>query len=318
MRFAARVVKYAANRHLQRFPGWMMRQFLGRLAVLLIVILVIFGVYRLITVRPLEPGAFFGSSDGRRLVVADAARLAEAPPYTLAAFQAAQQAGANALYLPLHLTRDGELVVLASPDLAVTTGRSSQVSDQTLAELQQLDAGYTFDPGGDGSFPWRGRGAQIMALPDVLAAFPEMRFVVSIEEPNLQSLAALLQAADATGSRPRLLALVDDPPLAATLRQQAPDIATANTTAETNAFLTTQRLRLTPFYRPAAPAVLLDGGEIRTSLVDAAHSRGIHVLALSSEGAAAALQPLIDDGIDGVVVQDLGAVPGLRWPDQAE
>lgn len=279
----------------------MMRQLLGRLAVLLIVILVIFGVYRLITVRPLEPGAFFAPGNGGQLVVADMARSAEAPPYTLAALQAAQQAGANALYLPLHLTRDGELVVLGSTDLAATAGRQGKVSDLTLEELRQLSG-----------------GAQIMSLQEVLAAFPQMRFVVKVEEPNLQSLAALLQAADATGSRPRLVAIVDDPPLAATLRQQAPELATANTTSETKAFLTTQRLRLTPYYRPEAPAMLLQSSAIRKPVVDAAHSRGIRVIALPSDQITNTVQPLVDTGIDGVVVQDLGVIAGLRWPLQSQ
>ena len=178
-------------------------------------------------------------------------------------------------YLPVQLTRDGELVVLGSADLSQLTERSELVSQLTLAEVQGLDAGYRFDPAGDGFFPWRGKGQRLLSLQDVLAAFPDELIVIKMEEPGFASLAALLQAADATGSRARLLAIVDEQQLANTLRSQAPDMATANTGAEAGAFLTTQRLRMTPFYRPAAPGLILDGDKVSSQLVKSAHSRGM-------------------------------------------
>ena len=293
-----------------------MRQFLVRLVAFLAVILVIFGLYRLITVQPLKPSAFFAPVAQAPLVIADTGRLSQAPPYTLAAFEAAQQAGATGFYLPVHLTRDGELVVLGSADLAQLTERSELVSQLTLAEVQGLDAGYRFDPAGDGSFPWRGKNQRVLSLQDVLVAFPDESMVIRIEEPNFASVAALLQAVDATGSRPRLLAIVDEPQLANTLRSQAPDLATANTSAEAGAFLATQRLRLTPFYRPAAPGWILDGDRVSSPLVKSAHSRGIHVLAVASDQPSEILSQWLKAGVDGVVTSDLQTIPGISSPGQ--
>ena len=288
-----------------------MRQFLVRLLAFLVVILVIFGLYRLITVQPLEPSDFFAQATKAPLVIADTGRFTQAPPYTLAALDAAQQAGADGFYLPVQLTRDGELVVLSQADLSQLTERNEPVSQLTLAEVQGLDAGYRFDPAGDGAFPWRGKGQRVLSLQDVLEAFPKELIVVKVEEPGFASLAALLQAADSTGSRPRLLAIVDEQQLANTLRSQASDLATANTSAEAAAFLTTQRLRMTPFYRPAAPGLILDGDQVSRRLSNSAHNRGIRVLAVADGQPSDVVGQWLDAGADGVIVSDLKAIPAL-------
>lgn len=294
-----------------------MRQFLVRLLAFLVAILVTFGLYRLITVQPLKPSAFFASAEPSPLVIADTAKSTVAPPYTLAALEAAQQAGAGGFYLPVRLTRDGELVVIGSPDLAQLTESSGQVAQSTLAEIQALDAGYQYDPAGDGSFPWRGANQHILSLQDVLTTFPDMSIVVEVTEPGFASLAALLQAADATGARDRLLAMVDEQQLANTLRSQAPDLATANTSAESTAFLTTYRLHMTPFYRPAAPGLVLDGDQVSRRLARSAHSRGIRLLAVGDGQPVETVRGWLDAGADGVIVPDLQAIHALRTSSQS-
>ena len=63
-----------------------------------------------------------------------------APENTLAAFRAGLEQGADALELDVHLSRDGELVVIHDPILARTTNAAGEVGDMTFAELRQLDA----------------------------------------------------------------------------------------------------------------------------------------------------------------------------------
>jgi glycerophosphoryl diester phosphodiesterase len=289
-----------------------MRQSLGRLILLVVVVVLIFGMYRLLTVQPLEQAAFFDSGRWPYLMVADTGQGMDAPPYTTAAFDAALQAGASGLYLPLWQTADGHLAVLGSPDLSLSTDGSGQVSDLTLAELASLDAGYRFDPAGDGSYPWRGQGQHPLSLPAVLEAYPEARLVVSLEQPNLTGLAALLQAVDAAGARDRVLAVVDDQQLVDTLRQQAPGLATTYTAQETDGFLAADRLRLVAFYRPAAQALILDGDQIGQRLVRAAHSRGVSVLARGGPAASdTEMQGWIDQGADGVIAGSVASIAGL-------
>lgn len=261
-----------------------MRQFLLRLLLLLLVVSVIFGIYRLLTIRPLDNVAFFRDRPG--LAAVDSASPAGAHPYTLAAFQAANAAGANGLYLPVQLTSDGVLLV----------------TDLDLSGLARADL--------DGMAAFTGA----LTLQEALTAFPEMRAIVDLRQPTLQGVAALLQAIDASRARARVLAAVDHPLLANILREQAPDLGTVATSAEAAAFLTTQRFRLTPFYRPVAPALLLAGDEIDKRLVDAARGRGMHLVALAGQQESAALQALIDAGVDGVVVTDPAPLGELSWP----
>jgi glycerophosphoryl diester phosphodiesterase len=63
-----------------------------------------------------------------------------APENTLAAFRAGLAYDADALELDVHLSRDGELVVIHDPVLARTTNAAGEVGALTFAELRRLDA----------------------------------------------------------------------------------------------------------------------------------------------------------------------------------
>lgn len=64
-----------------------------------------------------------------------------APENTLAAFQHASAVGATMLECDVHLTKDGEVVVIHDETLERTTNSAGWVMDKTLAELRTLDAG---------------------------------------------------------------------------------------------------------------------------------------------------------------------------------
>lgn len=70
-----------------------------------------------------------------------------APENTLASFQAALDVGVDMIELDVHLSRDGELVVIHDPRLERTTDGSGLVGDFTLEELKGLDASAKFEGG---------------------------------------------------------------------------------------------------------------------------------------------------------------------------
>jgi glycerophosphoryl diester phosphodiesterase len=70
----------------------------------------------------------------------------EAPGNTLAAFLLAIELGADGIELDVHLSKDGEPVVIHDFTLERTTNGEGLVRDKTLAELKGLDAGIWFDP----------------------------------------------------------------------------------------------------------------------------------------------------------------------------
>lgn len=277
-----------------------MRQGLVRLILLVIVLLVIFGVYRLLTIDPIDGGPFFDPA-ARPLVLVEPAGSDDAAPFTLAAFEHVAAGDVSGFYLPVYLTLDGDLVAAPSDDLAQISNGQGKLSELTLDEVQALDAGYLYDPGGDGAFPLRGRGSQFLSLGQLLAAFPDQRFAVELRQPGLQSLAALLQVADGQNARSRLLAVVDDQQLVDTLRQQAPDLATAMTSAETSSYLMLNRLGLAAFYRPVAPGLLLSAEQFRPRVARAAHSGGMSAL-VTLEPDADDAQAWIEQSADGVII----------------
>ncbi len=68
------------------------------------------------------------------------------PENTLAAFQAAVEAGVSMIELDVNFSRDRKVVVIHDATLERTTDGHGAVSDNTMAELKKLDAGSWFDP----------------------------------------------------------------------------------------------------------------------------------------------------------------------------
>jgi glycerophosphoryl diester phosphodiesterase len=66
---------------------------------------------------------------------------AEHPENTLASFRSAIELGVDMIECDVHLSADGELVVIHDHTLERTTDGSGLVAQRTLAELRRLDAG---------------------------------------------------------------------------------------------------------------------------------------------------------------------------------
>ena len=133
----------------------------------------------------------------------------EAPSNTLFAFKSAiRDRGADTLELDVNLTEDGQLVVIHDDTVNRTTQETrdrasgfSEVNDLTLAEVQALDAGYTFRPGHydksepASAYPYRGvrtgqvrppagyhaNDFKIPTLREVLDVFPKTPINIEIK-----------------------------------------------------------------------------------------------------------------------------------------
>ncbi|ABW01447.1 glycerophosphodiester phosphodiesterase [Caldivirga maquilingensis] len=83
-----------------------------------------------------------------------------APENTIPSFKMAIEAGVDGIELDVHMTKDGEPVVIHDDTLDRTTTGSGYVKDHTTNELRNLDAGVKFDA------KWR--GVRIPTLDEVL------------------------------------------------------------------------------------------------------------------------------------------------------
>src|SRR5258706_12889234 len=76
------------------------------------------------------------------LVIAHRGDSAHRPENTLAAFASALEIGAAIAEFDVHLTRDGEVVVIHDATLDRTTDGHGAVRNLTLAEIRRFSAGY--------------------------------------------------------------------------------------------------------------------------------------------------------------------------------
>jgi glycerophosphoryl diester phosphodiesterase len=115
------------------------------------------------------------------LVVAHRGAASIAPENTMEAYKLAVEAGADAIELDVHLTADGQLVVIHDESLDRTTDRSGSIASMTMKEIRAADAGYRFEAD-DGTFPFRGKGLTVPTLAEVLEWLPDgMGLVVEVK-----------------------------------------------------------------------------------------------------------------------------------------
>jgi glycerophosphoryl diester phosphodiesterase len=255
----------------------------------------------------------------------------EAPSSTLFAMREAVAAGADALELDVHMSKDGVLMVCHDATVDRTTDGTGAIADLTLDELRRLDNAHWWIPGtvvdhehaDDPSlYVHRGKAAddpefRIATLDEVLEAFPDtfLNFdikqtapaVVSYEQP----LAEALQRAGRAGSV--IVASFND--LATDrFREFAPEIHTSLGTNATADFYRAVQAGDPP--PPTAgvalqvPRTFGDLPVVTERFVEAAHAAGlaVHVWTIDDEQEMA---DLVDLGVDGVMTDRPRALEGV-------
>lgn len=228
----------------------------------------------------------------------------------MAAFRLAGEMGADAIELDAKLTRDGQVVVHHDGTLDRTTTGSGRVSEHTLAQIRQLDAGSKFDV--------RFSGEHVPALEEVLAEFGR-KVLINVElkdhefpgDDLPQAAAALVRS---MGLQARVLFSSFNPLALRRARRQAPEIPTAllERASDGRAKRALFRLISPPWaYHPEDRMV--DAG-----LIDDEHRRGRRVNVWPVNHAAR-IARLLAWGIDGVITATPDVAYGLRdeWRQRA-
>lgn len=86
----------------------------------------------------MSPGA---GTNGHIQVIGHRGAAALRPENTLAGFQLAIDLGVDGVECDVHLTRDGQIVVMHDEDVSRTTNGTGRVADLDLAQIRRLDAG---------------------------------------------------------------------------------------------------------------------------------------------------------------------------------
>lgn len=132
------------------------------------------------------------SDPAARIVIGHRGAAARFPENTAASFDYALSLGVDAIEFDLRVSRDGVAVVIHDPTVDRTTDGTGAVAELTLTELKALDAGARFTPDGR-TFPWRGRGLQILTFDELLDRYPAIPLLIELKlaaaaEPALRAI----------------------------------------------------------------------------------------------------------------------------------
>lgn len=118
-------------------------------------------------------------------IVAHRGASAYMPENTMEAFRLAfDRFHVDMIEFDVHFSKDNVPVVIHDSRLERTTNGEGYVSQRLFKDLENLDAGYYFDPQGKKIYPERDQGIRISSLEQVLIAFPGRALGVEIKEKS--------------------------------------------------------------------------------------------------------------------------------------
>ncbi len=282
------------------------------LRALLIVVALLVAAYAVLALlaRPAAEHPYFDQFDEGPLVLAHGGGQRLWPDNSLAAFAGSTALGADVLEVDVHQDADGEFRVIHDATVDRTTDGSGAVAELTGTQLQSLDAGYRWTTGGpsaaeDGEFHYRGQGATIPTLAEVLAGFPEMAVNIELKQDDADAARALCEQLREGGDTQRVMvASFHSVPMNA-FRDACPEVATSATRQEVTLFYVLARARLAAIYSPPFQAVqvpVAQGGltVVMPRFIEAAHSRNLRVQVWTINDAAE-MERLLGLGADGII-----------------
>jgi len=243
----------------------------------------------------------------------------EGPSSTLAAIAGGLAAGATAIELDVHATKDRHLVVCHDETVDRTTDGSGQICDLTLEQVRALDNAHWFIPGSDvapghedEAYLLRGKAPVdhrygIATLSEVLEAFPGVTLNLDIKrtapevEPYEELLAQVL--AEHGRSETVIVASFNDLAIGA-FRRASPTTPTSAATLETAEFYRAVQAGEEPSVLDVVafqvPETFGELTLVDQRFVDAAHGRDIavHVWTINDEPA---MRRLVELGVDGII-----------------
>ncbi|MFD5733375.1 MULTISPECIES: glycerophosphodiester phosphodiesterase family protein [Streptomyces] len=176
------------------------------------------------------------------------------PENTLRSFVRAEHEGLDVIELDLHLSKDGSLVVMHDADVDRTTDGAGPISERTLAELRELDAG---------------QGERIPVFEEVVEAVKAPLQAEIKDVAAAQALAEVMRARDLTG-RVDVISFHDE--ALAAIRTLLPGVRTALVASRYGADVVDRAQAV------GATMVSLNIRRLTLELVERAHAAHLKVL----------------------------------------
>jgi glycerophosphoryl diester phosphodiesterase len=223
------------------------------------------------------------------------------PENTLAAFDHAVALGADAIECDVHLSRDGEVVVIHDAMLERTTDATGAVASVTAAQLAQVDAGFHFGPT-DG-FPFRGQRIGVPTLHELLERY-DLPVVVEIKGRDLEAAERVVGVILEHDAAQRVIVGGFSHPVLEAVRRRLPDLVTGASSLEARRALTRSYFWLRPARAAFAlfqmPFRLRGRQMFRRSFVRTAHRARLPVQAWIVDNPDD-MRQLIGWGVTGII-----------------
>lgn len=225
------------------------------------------------------------------------------PENTIAAFEHAVALGVDGLECDVHLSRDGQPVVIHDATLDRTTDATGPVAALTAPELARVDAGCRFVDA-DGRTPFAGCGIGVPTLASVLERFRDMPVTVEIKGEDPAVVPAVLDVIVRHGGRGRVVVGGFSAAVLQAVRALAPDLATSASVPEVKRALRRAWFGLTPRsdgYRLFQVPIRYEGRQVLTRRFAAAARRAglpVHAWVVDDPGE---MEMLLGWGVTGLI-----------------
>lgn len=281
------------------------------LSVPLLLLAIAIGVLAM-TSKPAQTAAVLSRFAEQPLVIANRGGKGLWPENSLFAFERASALGVDMLEMDLHLSSDGELVVIHDSTLDRTTNGEGPVAARSLAQLQALDAGYRWSADGGQSHPYRGQGVRIPTFTEVLERFPSIAKVIEIKVPDVGMEAQLCDTLTAHQQRDKVIVGSFYDRSLQLFREQCPGVATSAGPGSVRLLLALNWIGLGSVLSPSYQALQIpeahSGLAIASrSLLQTASQRGLNVQ-LWTINEQPDMRRLLDLGADALITD---------YPDRA-
>ena len=236
------------------------------------------------------------------LVVAHRGGAALAPENTLAAFENALKMGVDQVECDVHLSKDGELIVMHDPNVSRTTDGNGQIGEMTLAEIKKLNAAAKFSGGTFAAQPPPTLGELLDLIKDKVGIQIEIKLAAgNARYPGIEK--KVVDALNAKGMAGKAVVISLDFP---TLK----DIKAIGSRIKTGALVNTQwmtaRMTKSPeeivdevIQSTGADYIMPTSGSVTEALVKATHAKGLK-LGTWTVDTQAEMKRLAGWGVDGI------------------
>ena len=171
-----------------------------------------------------------GQIDGKPKIFGHRGSVVLAPENTREAFDLALSHGVDVLETDVRTSRDGVPVIHHDAKLERTTNGRGFVSNYSLNELKQLDAGYHFESLSGRRY--RGKGVRMINLEEMLAEYADIPVNVEIKHPKTEFAATVANIIKNSGREHSVTVASFHGGVTEAFRKAAPQIATAATKNE--------------------------------------------------------------------------------------